>query len=259
MNEEFACSPEVVIDMAKAAKAVLPQTVSQADDALSTIVGWFNNVVLYHVKRANLEYHYKLEHFEEDLKAKLSNVTSDRLCEPKLSIAGPTLEALKYTFDEESLREMYVNLLASSMDCDRAPSAHPAFVEIIKQLSPFDAKFLSLFLHKSTFPGITLVERHADNKLTPYLATLLDLFECTAQFDYSETLGFTSVIDNLIRLGLVIKNSAIIELNYDYEKFKSNTIYQSYVSSKASDSRIEMMKFRIELTSFGLLFKKCCM
>lgn len=38
------------IDIAKTAKAVLPQTTEETDGAISTLIGWFNNVVL-------LQYH----------------------------------------------------------------------------------------------------------------------------------------------------------------------------------------------------------
>ena len=43
-------------EVAKTAKEVLPQTTEQTDGALATLVGWFNNVVLYPVKKANITY-----------------------------------------------------------------------------------------------------------------------------------------------------------------------------------------------------------
>lgn len=42
---------KTITEVAKTAKEVLPQTTTQADGALATLVGWFNNVVLYPVKR----------------------------------------------------------------------------------------------------------------------------------------------------------------------------------------------------------------
>lgn len=135
-----------VVDIAKTANGILPQTVAGTDEALSTLVGWFNNVVLYPIKKANITYHYKLESFEEDLRNKVVQIPDGFLQSPNLMIAGPTLEALKYTFDEESLRDMYVNLLASAMDVRKDDSVHPSYVEIIRQMNSLDAvlfKFLS--------------------------------------------------------------------------------------------------------------------
>ena len=88
-------------EVAKTAKEVLPQTTEQTDGALATLVGWFNNVVLYPVKKANITYRYKLECFEDDLYARAAQIPRQCLHNSNLVIAGPTLEALKYTYDEE--------------------------------------------------------------------------------------------------------------------------------------------------------------
>ncbi|KAF5071759.1 hypothetical protein DSECCO2_209250 [anaerobic digester metagenome] len=145
MDEEIKISN--AIDAAKAAKEVLPQTTSAVDGALSTLVGWFNSFVLYPVKKANITYRYKLECFEDELKSRASQIPEDCKHIPSLMIAGPTLEALKYTYDEKELREMYLNLLASSMDSRKDNSLHPSYIEIIRQMNSFDAtlfKFLAL-------------------------------------------------------------------------------------------------------------------
>lgn len=70
---------------------------------------------------------------------KLENVPEERLRSPEPHVAGPALEALKYTGYQEGLREMYANLLATSIDSRTAHAAHPSFVEIIRQMSPDEA------------------------------------------------------------------------------------------------------------------------
>lgn len=70
----------------------------------------------------------------------LSSIPEEKIVEPDLMIAGPTLEALKYTYDKDELRNMYLNLLTSSMNKDIEEKAHPSYVEIIRQLTPLDAK-----------------------------------------------------------------------------------------------------------------------
>lgn len=137
---------KVITDVAKTAKEVLPQTTTQTDGALATLVGWFNNVVLYPVKKANITYRYKLECFEDDLYSQAAQIPEQYQHEPNLMIAGPTLEALKYTYDEEKLREMYIKLLTSSMDSRKDTVVHPSYVQVIQQMNSFDAvlfKFLA--------------------------------------------------------------------------------------------------------------------
>ena len=66
---------------------------------------------------------------------RLKNVPPENLVTPKPNVAGPALEALRYTGHESSLSDLYANLLAAAMDSSTAQGAHPAFVEIIKQLT----------------------------------------------------------------------------------------------------------------------------
>lgn len=88
------------------------------------------------------------------LEARLAKVPPERIVTPRPTLAGPAIEALRYAGHEESLRDLYANLLATSMDAETAHSAHPAFVEILGQLTPDEAKLLR---HIATAPIVTLV------------------------------------------------------------------------------------------------------
>lgn len=57
-------------------------------------------------------------------------------------VCGPALDGLKYTDPNSLLTELFLNLLAAAIDKDRQHNAHPAFAEIIKQLSPDEARVL---------------------------------------------------------------------------------------------------------------------
>lgn len=87
---------------------------------------------------------------------RLKNVPPENLVTPKPNVAGPALEALRYTGHESSLSDLYANLLATAMDKDTAQGAHPAFVEIIKQLTPDEAKLVALFVNDRALPLINL-------------------------------------------------------------------------------------------------------
>lgn len=99
---------------------------------------------------------YAIPKYFEDRKIKKSKIIS-----PEPSIAVPTIEAMRYTANSQELRQMFTNLLASSMNTETAETAHPAFVEIIKQLSPKEAIFLTY--------------------LKDYRKALID-YECTAGY-----------------------------------------------------------------------------
>jgi hypothetical protein len=50
----------------------------------------------------------------------------------------------KYYVDTEELSEMFSNLIAASMNSDKLNEDHPSYVDVIKQLSPLDAKNLTM-------------------------------------------------------------------------------------------------------------------
>ena len=70
--------PDVIEPISNAIHQNLPSTEKETDGALSTVVGFFNNVVLYPVKKANLTFRYKLESFEDDLKEKIKCIPEEQ-------------------------------------------------------------------------------------------------------------------------------------------------------------------------------------
>ena len=71
---------------------------------------------------------------------RLESIPENRLKTPDPEIAVPLIQALSYTAQNETLREMYLNLLSNSMDIEKVKTVHPSFVELIKQMSSLDAK-----------------------------------------------------------------------------------------------------------------------
>lgn len=253
---------KLTIDLARTAKEVLPQTTSEMDGALSTLVGLFNNVVLYPVKKANITYRYKLECFEEELEKKTDQIPNECLHNPNLMIAGPTLEALKYTFDEESLRNMYVNLLASSMDSRMDKVVHPSYVDIIRQLNSFDAILFKLLSSKRGYikalnPNIGIKET---DKV--YIDSMPEWFiEVSPEFDIFQTSA------SLVRLSKL----GIIELMFDrtagkdgYESLKKadslTEILQKYQTiNPAEELEIKSTESVIYVNEYGKQFAKVCL
>lgn len=60
-----------------------------------------------------------------------------------LQVAGPDPDG--------GLRDMYAALLATSMDSATADDAHPAFAEVIRQITPDEARILNLIKHQRGF------------------------------------------------------------------------------------------------------------
>jgi hypothetical protein len=128
-----------------------------------------------------------------------------KLVTPKPSVAGPALEALRYAGSDPTLRDMYVNLLATSMDAETAHNAHPAFVEVIKQLTPDEAKLLT-WLRLNDGVSVTQVGEPLEGLVIEHIGK-------PAGCEY---LGLTSsYLDNLDRLGIISWESNAVRIGQD--------------------------------------------
>ncbi|MDR6943027.1 DUF4393 domain-containing protein [Mucilaginibacter pocheonensis] len=87
---------------------------------------------------------------------KLENVPQENIITPPLQIAGPTIEALRYTGEDNEIRELYANLLATSMNKETLHKAHPGYVEILKNISTDEAILLKNFVTTKIYPCIDL-------------------------------------------------------------------------------------------------------
>ncbi len=71
---------------------------------------------------------------------RINNIPEEQRKTPDPEIAVPLIQALSYTAQNETLREMYLNLLSNSIDSSMNKDVHPSFVELIKQMNSLDAK-----------------------------------------------------------------------------------------------------------------------
>lgn len=133
---------------------------------------------------------------------KLKNTPEADIVTPKPNVAGPALESLRYAGHEDYLSDLYANLLAASMDTLTSASAHPSFVEILKQLTPDEAKLLKHFTHPIPFPILRIRREQTGAQkggtdLIPYFSILGEQSGC-------ENPNYTpAYLDNLSRLGLI--------------------------------------------------------
>lgn len=196
-------------------------TVVQTGEIIESVVGLFNNVVFYPVKKTNALFKYKLEDFKNELEQKLSSIPEEKLVEPDLMIAGPALEALKYTYDKDELRNMYLNLLTSSMNKDIKDKAHPSYVEIIRQLTPLDAKVFKRLQDLGQAACAHAILK-IDNSNKVY-SSIYPNYIVMELLDLGDEFQLSTSISNLIRLGLIHHEDNSIN-GFDYNCFKTVNI-----------------------------------
>lgn len=82
------------------------------------------------------------DRWERYLKRVAERVEEENLIEGHPQIVIPTIEGLSLTYENSLLSELFISLLANSIDKSKQDFAHPAFPNIIKQLSHDEAVML---------------------------------------------------------------------------------------------------------------------
>lgn len=233
----------------------------ESGQALQSIVGLFNNVILYPLKKANITFKYKIEEFEKDLKSKIKDTPKENLIEPPIIIVGPTIESLKYTVDTPEVREMYLNLLGTSMNIETVIYSHPSYVEIIKQMSPLDAKLLKKMVeirHNIRCAWITIC--FETNYFTQGMPKI---FSSELLIDDYDPFLISASIENLCRLGLIVHHD-IGMIGGDYEVLKEHWYVQerfNLFKNNNLDKTVELKlnKETLSISNFGENFAKACL
>lgn len=218
------------------------------------------------------------------LEEKLATTDKDNIVSPNPSIAVPAIEALRYTASDEILRELFANLIAAAMDKKQCSGVHPAFVEIIKQLSPLDAQNLKAFGNVANHPIANYVQYSDGQEQYTFLEHVFLLNKDSTNLDANSV----SIV-NLQRLGLVSINYSKFFNDDSYVDFYKTEMYKSWedmckirnnqskshdfpipnleVSPEVKESiikqlnslyQINIQKGIIELTSLGAQFKRLC-
>ena len=194
---------------------------------------------------------------------RLKNVPPENIISPKPNVAGPALEALRYTGHEERLSDMYANLLAASMDKATAQGAHPAFVEIISQLTPDEAKLVSLFLKEMAFPVLNV--RWEYKTSTDGKQGGVDVLVNYSQLGEAAGCEFNHLvpayIDNLCRLGLADIPAMFVYMSPGvYDALESSPVITAIKAQIEQDPELKANVERkgLKITELGKQFARIC-
>lgn len=199
----------------------------------------------------------KLESIVALVKSKLSSKDPKKIVSPDPYVAVPALQAISYSMNNEELRSLYANLLASSMNSDTKSDVHPAFTEIIKQLCPDEVKLIERLRLKSVLPVVSLILKIKENggmvkvgkhMIEPYQENKCDNF-----------LKVPEYLENLERLKIInISYDSFLFKEQSYEYFYNDEQIKEYIDNTHKLFVPELKKGFIEMTEFGKNFVKIC-
>lgn len=189
---------------------------------------------------------------------KLKNVDEDEIVTPDLSVAGPTIESLKYAGHKAVLSDLYASLLATSMRRDEAHNAHPGFVEIIRSLSPDEARILEYLKPNTPTAIFTFGVKSKDGGYQELISNVTAL-PFNARCEMPEK--GSHYIDNLARLGLVGVNFTtwLTDEEY-YDEIRQLGLMQKNLKLlEQGGLQPEFVRGIVRLSAMGEAFKGACM
>ena len=200
-----------------------------------------------------------------EMKERFEFKEPEEVQEPDPSVAGPLVESLKFNLHRPELRRMYINLLATSIDKETASEGHPAFVEIIRQLTPDEARVAQLFADQEDFPVVSLYSRHPSEKkyrtgfTGDEVVRNFSLLGYEASCDHPE---FTPrYIDNLCRLRLSdLSDTSSLADKSQYDPLQNHSdLEEEKRAIKAREDRtVAFRRKTLFVTDFGEQFCEAC-
>lgn len=211
--------------------------------------------LVYWSEKVKINFQRRLEEY----KKKLDDIDEDKRCEVHPEIGVPIIQTLPYITNDK-IAELFTNLLASASVIDLAGNAHPAFVEIIKQLSPDEALIIQYLTNNRHIGYVTLKanKKNENGFITPAekeiaIADLVPLM-------YKQNAKV--YMSNLLSLGIIadavneyIDNDKMYDHIIDYNGLKE--VIGKYESMDEYSS-VDIERCYYYVTEIGQLFIKAC-
>ncbi len=264
MRWDMAIDLEVKTDLTDSTNEIIKNTLGKPAEetgkTFSTLLGFFNNTVLYPLRKYNLYAEDKLKKYSEELENRLKQIPSEELVEPSINILGPIMDGLKYNLDEMHIKEMFINIMTADMNRKTKSRVLPSYAECIKQISSDDALFLRQFVeaNNSIICSIQIIlDAYENNRSKKLGHTALDSYYTYTYFEKNisrEAKVNEIITDNLIRLNIINidYDSYYPHLDNEYEKL-FNSVKRNY-----QDLPVRYEKGSIALTEYGRNLIEIC-
>ena len=163
--------------------------------------------------------------------------------------------------DNDDLRNMYANLLAKSMCSVMKNNVHPAFVEIIKQLCPDEAKVMKEVYKKHSVPTLSV---RKENKSYEGICIISGFSNIGYIANCEHPYEIIKYFDNLIRLGVIEKAPYLSEITNIklYEELINHPFIKGLISTIKIDNEFTSIAYEksyIRITDFGKSFCSICL
>lgn len=232
------------------------------------------NVLLTPVAKWVMQGEAKLDEISHLVAEEVKHIPEEKLVSPEPYVAVPAMQAITYSLDCDELKRMYAKLLAKAMNADEKDHVHPAYVEIIKQMSPLDAVSLK-FIQQGGRSAIAMCNIRWQKKsreawtgfklirLEQYGSFLYRHLVKAFEEGYSEK-DITVSFENLDRLGLIVIHDDMQLERDNYKDFESHPFVLSCIASSKDfpspdKNEVALLPAAAQITMLGETFSAICL
>jgi hypothetical protein len=191
---------------------------------------------------------------QKELENRLIKTPIDKIVTPDISLVGPAVESIKFLDQEPELRNLFAQLIASSMDARINDNLHASFVEVIKNLSREDALILKFLNKKPRIYMMINSYTDTDGETRRYFPTIWGVPKSVGDLSRAHN----SII-NLKRLGLIESLDEFTEKdNQEFEKLERLEDYRQRVEQIRKINGFTAKKRVYAKTFFGRKFCQVC-
>lgn len=251
-NKISLLSVEVPDSVDNAAKNLTDLPTKNAGQTLADCWYLIFGGISHMAEKRKIKYALDLETFKISLEEKIAKIPTENLIEARTQIVMPALENSKYCVEEPILRDMFVNLISSSIDNRKSNLVHPAFGDFLKTMSPLDARNLLLLKEKMHLPICHLKMLKSPDSGYTYLNRNIFIINAD-NIDIEKT---AQSISSLTRLGLIESPYGVLineaSAYFAYDEFLRIT------KLRLPGFNLEIEKRIIQLTPLGESFLQIC-
>lgn len=199
--------------------------------------------VNYYAKKAEV---YFKDSFEKDILERTKNIPFENIRLPKGNISKNAMNNLAMVLDQERLKEMFLNLLAKSMDDREDDTLYPAFANTIDKLTQESARLFIKFAMENL--DYSSLDHHS-----PYYIYSIESLVINPSSKESILIK-KSILELWVNLGLIVMNERIEPIQDTIQDLGGNIRMFPLVGIKKNFSL-----FDVAITDFGKEFIKTVM
>ena len=253
-------SVNVTLGVGEVIKEVKDTKTIEEVDKTSALVVRAIHAALSPLEKWVLQKECNLAETKKLLEEKLKDTPAENIITPPSYVAVPALQSIAYCMDDIQLRDMYAELLAHAMNSETVDNVHPTFVEIIKQMSPFDAL---VFKKTLVQPCISIKYMNKGTKASYPVQDIVAF----SDLDAFPLVPTQIALENLERLRLIEINKGSKYGNaekYEHLKYSVKEVASAFVEDNkqnfdVNDYQIVYGEFVILIRGFGQFFARACL